>query len=84
VLDISVVGVGIEVYDYVGDDPLGRTMTIEVQAPDGGALQTRFVGTVRNTYPGSLGGLQLGIEFTGISETERAILELMQSMQVAW
>ena len=84
VLDISVMGAGVEVFDSAPEQPVGRQLAIDVQAWAGGSVAIGLVGVVRNTRSGNEGGLRLGMEFVGLSDTERSILDALEMMQVFW
>jgi hypothetical protein len=84
VIDISILGAGIEVYGDVPGDLLGRRLVAEVQAPIGASVSIRLVGEVRYTEQGANGGTRVGIEFTDLSETERQILHMMELLKVVW
>ena len=84
VLDISAIGVGLELFGEVSADLIGRRLIVQVQSPVGDSVSIRLVGQVRNTGPGPEGGTRAGLEFVGLSETERAILNVMELMQIAW
>ncbi len=98
VVDISVLGAGIEVYDPgkpllgagieifgpAGDDLIGHKITVDAHTSSGGSVSIRFTGMIRNTKPGPNGGLRAGIEFLGLSEEERSMLDALERMQVVW
>ena len=83
VLDISVIGAGIEVFAAV-PDPLGSRLTVEVNTPAGASVSVRLVGVIKNVGPGHDGGTRLGIEFADLSETERSLLTLLAEMKMVW
>jgi PilZ domain len=68
VLDISVLGAGIEIFEPIEDDAIGRKVTVDAYASDGVSASIRFVGTIRGVRPGEHGGTRVGIEFLGLSE----------------
>jgi hypothetical protein len=84
VIDISVLGLGLELLGDVPGDLIGHRLTIEVHAPVGDSVTLRLMGRVRNMSPGAEGSVRAGLEFVGLSETERAILSTMELMKVAW
>jgi PilZ domain len=84
VIDISVLGIGIELYGDVPQNLVGRRLDVQVQAPVGESVSIHLTGTVKNTGPGPEGGIRAGLEFVGLSETEQAILKVMELMKVAW
>lgn len=84
VLDISVVGVGVEVSGPLPNDLIGRRIEIEVQPPVGSSVTIHILAEVRNTTPGRNGGVRIGMEFVDLSDTERSILDALEMMQVAF
>lgn len=84
VIDISLLGVGIELFGSVPSNAIGRRVTVEVETPAGASVLLQLAGVCRHTSPGREGGTRTGIEFTGLSETERSILEIMGHMQIVW
>ncbi len=83
-LDISVIGVGLELFGSPPEDLIGRRLTVEVQAPVGASVGIHLVGQVRNTGPGPEGGTRVGLEFVDLSETERKMLHVMELLQIVW
>jgi hypothetical protein len=84
VIDISVLGVGIELHGVVLTDAVGQEIAIEVQTPVGTSVNIRLYGQVRYTLPEPRGGQRVGVEFIGLSETERSILDVLEMMQAGW
>ena len=88
VLDLSVLGVGLEIFpdrpEEASETLIGRRIVVQVQPPVGDSVTVRLVGRARNVSPGSAGGTRMGLEFVGLSETERKILEVMELLKVAW
>ncbi len=84
VIDISIIGAGLEVFGFVYSDLVGRRLTVEVQAPTGASVSVRFTGEIKNAGVVPNGGVRLGLEFLGLSESERSILDMLEQMQVAW
>jgi hypothetical protein len=83
VLDISILGAGIEVFGPIGDDLIGREITAEVLTSNG-SVNIRLVGVVRGVSPGPQGGIRAAIEFSGLSDSERTILDALERMRVVW
>lgn len=50
----------------------------------GDSVSLRLVGRVRNVSQGRHGTTRAGLEFEGLSETERDILKVLELLQVAW
>lgn len=84
VLDISIIGVGVEVFGGLPRDLIGRRMIVDVHAGGGASVSVHMVGQIRNTGPGPHGGTRVGMEFEGLSDTERSILDALEMMHVAW
>jgi hypothetical protein len=88
VLDISVLGVALELFATHSDDDsallVGHRLVILVQAPVGESISVRLMGTVRNVGGGAQGGTRVGLEFVGLSDTEQAIVKVIEQLQVAW
>jgi PilZ domain len=84
VLDISVIGVGLVLFDDGDRDLVGHQLIVQVQAPVGGSVSLRLAGRVMNQGPGPQGGTRAGLEFVGLSEAERSILRVFEFMKVAW
>jgi PilZ domain len=88
VLDISVLGVGLEAFPTdpgdVSEALIGRRIVVHVQAPTGASVTVRLIGRAKNVTPGRDGGTRVGLEFVDLSETERSILRVMELMKVVW
>lgn len=86
VLDISVVGVGVELFGPVShsQDLLGRRVVVEVETPTGASLSIRARGEVRNVSSGPEGGTRVGMEFVDLTETELSILDALVVMGALW
>jgi hypothetical protein len=84
VVDISVIGVGIVLEGPIPGDLVDRTMTVEVQASEGAAVSLQLTGEIRYVVPSPQGGFRIGSQFSGLSETERSILETFEQMRLAW
>jgi hypothetical protein len=83
-LDISVLGIGLELLGPVAPNLVGRPLVIHIDVAGGQALSLRFAGTVRYLGPGQLGGTKVGVEFTSLSDDERSVLSLMQHLDLGW
>ncbi|HUZ09892.1 MAG TPA: hypothetical protein VMU76_06975 [Acidimicrobiales bacterium] len=84
VIDVSIIGAGLEVFGLAHGDLVGRRMVVEVQAPTGASVSVRFVGVINNAGVVPGGGVRFGMEFVGLSKSERSILNMLEQMQVAW
>jgi hypothetical protein len=84
VIDFSVLGVGLELFGTLRDDLVGRRIVVQVHAPVGKSVSLRLVGAIRNNVQGQQGENRLGMEFVDHSETQRAIVGLIEDMRVGW
>lgn len=87
VLDISMLGVGLELLPARCEEIealMGRRLVVHVQSPMGDSISLRLVGQVRNVRDGRSGGVRAGLAFVGLSETERAIVRVIEQLKVVW
>ncbi len=84
VIDISILGLGLELFGTVTEDMIGKRLVVHVGAPAGESVSLRLVGQLKNLSEGRLGGIRAGLEFVDLSETEREILKAMELLKVAW
>ena len=84
VMDISRMGVGVEVFGGTPIDPRGHRVTADIRGPAGGSIGLHMEGEVRNVGLGSSGGVRLGIEFVGLTDVEQSIVDSLEQMQIAW
>jgi hypothetical protein len=90
ILDISILGTGLELFEDPQrllptiSDLIGRPILVEVQTPAGASISFQMMGEIRYTTPGNRGGVRVGLEFSQLSETEQAILNVLESMQAVW
>jgi hypothetical protein len=82
-VDISVDGVGLEIFGHVPRDPIGRPITVEIELPASDAITVVLTGVVKYTGPGADGSVWCGIEFVGLCEEERWLLDTMGLLQFA-
>ena len=81
VVDVSILGVGLELFGPPPRDVIGGRILADV---DHGSISLQLRGIVRHTASGSEGGLRVGLEFTDLSDTERSILDALEQMNVGW
>jgi hypothetical protein len=81
ILDISLHGAGLFVADATLEELDQRHLTVRVRRPEHSMALLTLVGAVRNlaVIPGS--GLRVGLEFVGLSEADRAVLEALAHME---
>jgi hypothetical protein len=87
VLDISMLGVGLETAHGAQVDLIGRKVAVTAQPLAGGSVSIRLVGVIRHVnrsvvkteFRGGAHGrlFRLGIEFAGLSQEERAMLDVL-------
>ena len=85
-MDISVLGAGLELFGTVPpfDSLVGHDLVVEVQTAAGSAITLQILGKILYLGPGKLGGTRVGLEFTALSTTERAILDVLENMHAVW
>ena len=83
-IDISVIGAGLELFGAIPENVVGHRLAVEVHTPVGASVSIRLVGEVRNIGPGPEGGTRVGMEFADLSDTERQMLHVMELLQVVW
>lgn len=84
VTDISLLGVGIEIVGERVDDLVGQCLIIEVEPPVGKSVRLHLSGQVMNQGTTSEGLTRVGLQFVGLSETERSILEVIEQLKIFW
>jgi hypothetical protein len=84
VIDISVLGIGLELFGDVPEELIGHRLSVKIQAPVGESVSLQLVGVVRNADPTADGCIRAGLEFVDLSETERGILEVIELLGVVW
>ena len=79
VVDISMLGVGIRMQYFRPSELIGRRVSIELPAV-GDSINIRLEGVVKQAARTTLRAMvRIGIEFDGLSSTERSILEALSS-----
>jgi hypothetical protein len=84
VIDVSLLGAGIEVFGFARRDVVGERLAVEVEDPAGSSFMVRFVGEIKNVRDEPRGRVRLGLEFLDLSTNERAIIDLLQQMRMNW
>ena len=84
VLDLSHLGVGLQVVGEAHPELIDRSIQVEVEVGESSTTSLRLTGMVRNLSPGKRGGTRIGVEFIGLSEREQAILKTMEYLDVRW
>lgn len=83
-MDVSLLGVGLEVFGDVEEDVVGHKIEIYLPAPMGESVTLRLVGRVEHVSEGRLGGARAGVRFESLSETEQHVLKVLALLKVAW
>jgi hypothetical protein len=83
ILDLSVLGARLEIFESVPGDLVGREITVEFQTP-GAAKVSRMMAVIRNVGSGSEGGIAVGIQFGELSWSDRALLDSYDRMRIFW
>jgi hypothetical protein len=76
VMDISMLGIGIRMHCTRPTGLVGRRVSVELPAV-GDSVNIRFEGEVKNISRTATRSARIGIEFVHLSNTERAILEVL-------
>ena len=76
IIDISMFGFGIRMQHPRPSGLVGKRVSVEVPAV-GDSINVRFEGEVKNVARTTLRSIRIGIEFIHLSNTERAILEVL-------
>jgi hypothetical protein len=77
VFDFAALGLGMDLHYTDASDLLGRQ--ILVCLPVGPSMDVTLTGAVRNAKGGPDGIVRAGLEFIGLSETERGVVELLET-----
>lgn len=85
VLDISILGAGLELHDTSdAEDLIGHPILVEVHTPAGASITLQLMGEIRYVGEGKRGGIRVGLEFAGLSPTEKQILDVLEHMRAVW
>ena len=76
VFDFSSLGVGMDLRHPDSTDLVGHR--VSVRLPVGASIDMTLTGEVRNAKAGPDGVVRAGIEFAGLSGTERSIVDLLE------
>lgn len=82
VFDLSELGVGMDLRYPDASDLVGRS--VSVRLPIGVSMDMTLTGEVRNAKEGPDGIVRIGIEFEGVSDTERSIVDLLERDSRRW
>ena len=59
-------------------DLIGQRVTVEVHVPQSNSVQLRLLGEIRHAAQDVRGSARIGIEFIGLSNVERSILDALE------
>jgi hypothetical protein len=76
VFDFSAIGAGMDLRHPDSTGLVGRRVSMRL--PVGASTDIILTGEVRNAKAGPDGIVRLGIEFVGLSETERSVVDLLE------
>jgi hypothetical protein len=84
VVDISMLGAGVEIFGSSELDLVGGHLAVEVEPPDGRSFSIQFVGEIKNVGLGPRGRVRVGLEFVDLSDSERSIVTMLEQMHMGW
>jgi hypothetical protein len=84
VVDISVLGAGIEVFGSTRPNLVGQRLGVEVQPASAASLSIHFVGEIKNVAAAPRGRVRLGMEFIDLTDSERSFVQVLEQMRMAW
>ena len=84
VLDVSLIGFGLEVLGPPLEGLVGRGVTVEAPAVMGSCVNIRLAGQVVRQDPYDQGTTRVGVEFLDLSESEQSVLNVMRILRVSW
>ena len=80
----SLLGAGLEIFSPVPQDLVGNKITVDAHTPERESVSFRFTGLIRHVRSELPGSIRAGIEFLGLSPTERTMLDALERMRVVW
>jgi hypothetical protein len=81
IFDLSVLGLGIDFPHPRAKALLSRSITVLIEL--GRSVDMTVTGEVRNAESGSDGIVRAGIEFVGLTDTERSVVGLLEQRAVS-
>jgi hypothetical protein len=79
VADISILGLGISLHHFWPSELVGRHISVDAPAV-GDSINVRLEGVIRNADPLAGGVVRVGIEFDGLSESELAVADVLNTL----
>ena len=83
VVDISLLGAGVEIVGAVLYDMVGERIEVKVEPPVGRSVILDLFGVVKNQKD-LVGRTKVGLEFAHLSESERVILQVVEQLKMFW
>lgn len=84
VIDISLIGVGVEISVDEPADLVGRKLIVDVRPPIGTSVRLQLLGRVMNQGRTAGGRTRLGLQFVDLTESEAAVLQVIEQMRIFW
>ncbi len=84
VVDISILGAGIEVFGAPLRNLVGQRLAVEVQPSAAASLSIHLVGEIKNVAAAPRGRVRLGMEFIDLTDSERSFVHVLEQMRMAW
>ena len=81
-LDVSLLGLGLELLGDVPHDVIGRRLVVDVDV--GESISIRLVGLIRRLGPGHPGWTRAGLDFEGLCESEQSVLKVIDYLKIGW
>jgi PilZ domain len=78
VVDISTLGLGLNFDGGISPALIGERVLVELHIPGATSVNIRLSGEVRHAAQDVRGGARIGVEFVGLSEVERSILDTLE------
>ncbi len=82
VVNISPLGVGLDLDGPIPKDLIGRRIAVEFHMPSGMSVNICLIGEIRHVASDVRGGARIGMEFVGLSDTERLVLGAIELTHV--
>lgn len=84
VVDISLLGVSVEIEKGGIGLVEGRFLDVHVESPAGRSVRLQILGTVVHQRSPSEGRTRVGLQFVDLSDSEKAILEVIEQLEMFW
>lgn len=84
VVDISLLGVSVEIEKGGIGRAEGRFLDVHVESPAGKSVRLQILGTIVHQSTPSEGRTRVGLQFVDLSDSEKAILEVIEQLEMFW